>query len=207
VDRCSRITSFPPPRNPKEILMTSPQNDAAVGSSQPGRSASQLGEKVQETASRVAESQLSKQKETATGVLEQVADALRMTGDQLRTTRQDKVARYALQASDQIRGISESIRDAEPRDLLRRVEDVARREPALFLGGAFVLGLLGARFLKSSDRSADTGRERPRFSPLDRPGSGEQYPASRVGAGSSVGVDQDEGLGGLAGENIVAKEH
>jgi hypothetical protein len=34
--------------------------------------------------------------------------------------------------------------------MVRNVEDFARRQPALFIGGAFMLGLLGARFLKSS---------------------------------------------------------
>jgi len=188
--------------------MTSPQNDAPAGSSPLGHSASQLGDKVQETAGRVAESQLEKQKETATGVLGQVADALRMTGDHLRTSRQEKVAHYALQASDQVRRLSESIRGAEPRELLRRVEEVARREPALFLGGAFALGLIGARFLKSSDRSANTGRGRPRFPPLDRAEGGEPYTASRVGAGSSGGVVEDEELGLPSDEStVVSREH
>jgi len=35
---------------------------------------------------------------------------------------------------------------------------VGRREPALFLGGAFALGLLGARFLKSSRKGEQTYR-------------------------------------------------
>ena len=175
--------------------MTSPQNDASAGSSQLGRSAAELGDKVQETAGRVAESQLSKQKETASGTLDQVAEAIRMTGDRLRTSGQDRVAQYAQQASDQVKRLSESIRDAEPRDVLRRVEDLARREPALFLGGAFLLGLIGARFLKSSERSSDTALETPRRPPLDQAESGPSYAASRVGAGSSVGIDEDEELG------------
>jgi hypothetical protein len=38
-------------------------------------------------------------------------------------------------------------------DVLRQdVERLARRQPALVLGGAFVAGLIGARFLKSSER-------------------------------------------------------
>ena len=32
------------------------------------------------------------------------------------------------------------------------LENLARRQPALMLGGALVLGLIGARFLKSSQR-------------------------------------------------------
>jgi hypothetical protein len=32
------------------------------------------------------------------------------------------------------------------------LENLARRQPALMIGGALVLGLIGARFLKSSER-------------------------------------------------------
>jgi hypothetical protein len=34
--------------------------------------------------------------------------------------------------------------------MIQEVERFARRQPALFLGGAFTLGLIAARFLKSS---------------------------------------------------------
>ena len=188
--------------------MTSPQNDASAGSSQLGRSAAELGDKVQEAAGRVAESQLSKQKKTASGTLDQVAEAIRMTGDRLRDSGQDRVAHYAQQASDQVKRLSESIRDAQPREVLRRVEDVARREPALFLGGAFLLGLIGARFLKSSERSPDTATEARRLPPLDRAVGGQPYTASRVGGGSSGGIDENEELGiGSDTSNIAAREH
>jgi hypothetical protein len=187
--------------------MASLQNDASAGSSQLGRSAAELGDKVQETAGRVAESQLSKQKKTASGTLDHVAEAIRMTGDHLRDSGQDRVAHYAQQASDKVKRLSESIRDAEPRDVLRRVENVARREPALFLGGAFLLGLIGARFLKSSERSPDTARDTA-LPPLDRAESGQPYVASRVGARPSVGADENEELGIRSDEsNVVGREH
>jgi hypothetical protein len=32
------------------------------------------------------------------------------------------------------------------------LENAARRQPAIAIGGAIVLGLIGARFLKSSER-------------------------------------------------------
>jgi hypothetical protein len=36
------------------------------------------------------------------------------------------------------------------REIMHETQRFARRNPALFLGGSFVLGLLGARFLKTS---------------------------------------------------------
>jgi hypothetical protein len=37
------------------------------------------------------------------------------------------------------------------------LENLARRQPALMIGGALVLGLIGARFLKSSERRGGRG--------------------------------------------------
>jgi hypothetical protein len=184
--------------NLRSDLMTSPQNESA-GSSQLGRSASDLGQQAKETAGRIADEQISKQRESATGVLEQVAGALQMTGEHLRSSQQERIARFAQQASDQVRQFSESIHGAQPRDVIRRVEDLARREPALFLGGAFVLGLLGARFLKSSERPRD---------PFERRAADEPYVPGRVGAGSSGGIDQDEDLRGPGDEvGGTVREH
>jgi len=177
--------------------MTSPQNESA-GSSQLGRSASDLGQQAKETAGRIADQQISEKKESATGVLEQVAGALQMTGAHLRDSQQEKIARFAQQASDQVRQLSESIRGAQPRDVLRRVEDLARQEPALFLGGAFVLGLVGARFLKSSERPGQT-RGSPGLPRIERPGTDTPYVPARVGAGSTGGIE-DEDLRGPGDE-------
>lgn len=38
---------------------------------------------------------------------------------------------------------------AGPAQLLHQIERLARREPVVFLSGAFVVGLLGARFFRS----------------------------------------------------------
>jgi hypothetical protein len=43
-------------------------------------------------------------------------------------------------------------------DLVGEAESLARRSPALFLGGAFTLGVLAARFLKSSSPDGSRGQ-------------------------------------------------
>ena len=184
--------------------MTSPQNESA-GSTALGQSTSELGQQAKETAGRIADEQISKQKEQATGALEQIAGAFRMTGEHLRASRQDRIARFAEGAAEQVRDFSESIRGAEPRELLRRAENLARREPALFLGGAFALGLIGARFLKSSDRPRDDARRMPRVPPLDR-GTAQPYTPSRVGTSAGGGIDEDEDLR-TPGEGGLVREH
>jgi len=185
--------------------MTSPQNESA-GSTGLGQSTSELGQQAKETAGRIADQQISKQKEQATGVLEQVAGALRMTGEHLRASQQERIARFAEGAAEQVRGFSDSIRGAEPRELLRRAEDLARREPALFLGGAFALGLIGARFLKSSDRPRDDARRMPSLPPIDR-GTSQPYTPSRVGTVAGGGIDDDEDLRAPGEDGGLVREH
>lgn len=102
------------------------------------------------------------QKEHVTNQLDHVARALRKTGNNLREEEQKNVARYADDAAGQVERFSGYLRDRQPEDLLYETEQFARREPALFLGGAFALGLIGARFLKSSNPQRDVQRRRYR---------------------------------------------
>ena len=100
-----------------------------------------------------ATSQLNTQKNKATDGLGTVASAVRQTTDRLRSDNHDTVARYAEQAADQIERLSDRIRDKDIGELLNDAQRLARQRPALFVGGAFAVGLLGARFMKSSAES------------------------------------------------------
>jgi hypothetical protein len=97
-----------------------------------------------------ATAQLASQKNKATDGLGSVAQAVRQTTRQLRDEQHDTVARYAEQAADQIERFSQRLKDKDVGELVNDAQQLARRQPALFVGGAFALGLLGARFLKSS---------------------------------------------------------
>lgn len=76
-----------------------------------------------------------------------VAKALRETSKQLDG---NSASPYVEKAADQLDKLSQFLRTTNAHDIGHTVEDFARREPLLFLGGAFALGLLGARFVKSS---------------------------------------------------------
>jgi hypothetical protein len=100
-----------------------------------------------------AASSLGESKDRVAEQIGAVAHAFRQAGHQLRDQGQgqrvagftDAMARQADQAADYLRRA-----DAEV--LREDVERLTRRQPALVLGGAFVAGLIGARFLKSSQR-------------------------------------------------------
>jgi uncharacterized protein YjbJ (UPF0337 family) len=79
-----------------------------------------------------------------------VADAVETLSDQLRRGNQALLADYAGRAGGQVDQLATYLRQSDPNQVLHDIEDFARREPALFLAGAFAIGLLGTRFLKSS---------------------------------------------------------
>lgn len=67
-----------------------------------------------------------------------------------------QAANFIRQASEQIQGFADTVRDRDARDLLGDVQDFARRQPTLFFGGAVVLGFAALRFLKSAAPSSTT---------------------------------------------------
>jgi hypothetical protein len=99
-----------------------------------------------------ATAQLSSQKDRATQGLGTVASAVRQTTQSLRDQQHDAVAGYVEQAADQIERFSERLKNKDVTELLNDAQQLARRQPAIFIGGAFALGLVGARFLKSSSK-------------------------------------------------------
>ena len=126
-------------------------------SGQASEKASEYAEQGQEKAAEAAEQgrekakgQISTQKERASGELQGIARALKSTGEQLREEDQDSIGRYADQAAEQVERLSNFLSEKDSEELVSEVEDFARNRPSVFLGGAFVLGLAAARFLKSS---------------------------------------------------------
>jgi hypothetical protein len=57
--------------------------------------------------------------------------------------------------------LSDYLRDKSLTDVVGDVERFARREPVIFVGGAFLIGLLGSRFLKSSQSHGSSSSANP----------------------------------------------
>ncbi|HEX2248924.1 MAG TPA: hypothetical protein VHH32_01165 [Gemmatimonadales bacterium] len=81
-----------------------------------------------------------------------MADALRRTTEHLRSEDQQRIAALTDTAARQVEQIAEYLRGKDARAMREDLENLARRQPALLIGGALILGLIGARFLKSSER-------------------------------------------------------
>lgn len=110
---------------------------------------------------QTANTQLNRQKDRATDELGNVAQAVRQTTQQLRERDQHTAAHYIEQAANQLQRFSEGLKNKDVAELLNDAQRLARRQPALFIGGAFALGLIGARFFKSSPPNADRDYDHP----------------------------------------------
>jgi hypothetical protein len=97
-----------------------------------------------------AAAQLTSQKNRGIDALGSVAQAVRSTTGRLRQEKHDTIAGYAEQAAGHIEQWSQRLREKDIDQLVGDVHRLVRRQPGVFIGSAFTLGLLAARFVKSS---------------------------------------------------------
>ncbi len=118
-------------------------------------------DKAKQSAGQVTEKateKLDEKKTVVTEGLSGVADSIRRVGENLRETgskgEENPIAQFTGKYGDalanQVEQISEYFDRKNVREIVRDVEGFARKNPAVFIGGAFALGILAARFLKSS---------------------------------------------------------
>lgn len=160
-------------------------------------------------------------KSRAADTLHDVARALRTSSDELNANAPGGTARYVEQVADSVQRFADFVETAEPGEIIHRTEDFARRQPAVILGGAFALGLIAARFLKSSrrgdqpdyqSRGWQSDARRPEMFDRERSLTGFSEPsADRYGAsgtasgyqGSSAGTSGSTGSFGNTGSSAT----
>lgn len=90
------------------------------------------------------------QKHRAAEGIHEFARSLHDMAGSLDEQQRDLTARYTHAAAEQLERAARGLEQRSMGDMLADVEHLARRQPALFIGGAFAAGFLLARFLKSS---------------------------------------------------------
>lgn len=141
----------------------------------------EMASKAKEQVGKQAKTTLSATKEQAASELSTVAQALRQTTSQLGGQDQNTIANYGNQLASQVDRLSSYLEDRNVDQMVTDAENMARRQPELFLGGAFTLGLVLARFLKSSQQSRelmmrDSGAAYTRTGPYDQGDERMPYP-------------------------------
>lgn len=114
-----------------------------------------------------------------------LAEALQHTAQHLQEQNRGVVAQYAGEAAQGLERFSQTLRERDINTIMGQVEDFARRQPAVFIGSAALLGFLAARFLKSSAEPRD---DRSEGSPHEGSPYGRDMsrPEAPVGPGAPV---------------------
>lgn len=137
-----------------------------------------------------ASTRVNEQKARAAEGLGSVANAIRQASEHMRAENQT-LAAYADKAVDQIQLFADRMRDKDPAEMVQDVERFARRNPTAFVGGAFLLGLGLARFLKSSSTHGELARGEVRHRDTD--------------FGPTAGTTSVSGVGGFTGSGDFAR--
>jgi hypothetical protein len=85
-----------------------------------------------------------------------LGSAIRKVGEHLRVEEQEKLAGYAVDASQRIESVASYIDQAQLRTVVSDTETLARKKPSVFFGGALLVGLAAGRFLKSSSSGSSS---------------------------------------------------
>lgn len=137
-----------------------------------------------------------------------VANALHKAAEQLNQENGGVVADYAEQAAGRVERVADMLRDANVDDIVGEVESFARRQPEVFIGAAFAVGFLAARFIKSSSdrrmhRASTSLRGNAHPSQTVRTARGASYDTGRD-TGRNTGRDSgpSRGMAGGIGESV-----
>jgi hypothetical protein len=130
----------------------------------PTGSSTGAGERLTDAASSVAaqagqtaEIKASGAMQQVSGTLQEIASALR-TGTQDLRGQQPQIYGVADTAAQQVERAADYLQSHEPREVLDEVQSIARRQPALLIGGGLALGLVVGRLLRTASSAPGYGR-------------------------------------------------
>lgn len=146
----------------------------SAGAAQVGGEIKGIARNVTDDVARAAQSQLTPRKGQVADELRELARALRTTAASSQEGITEGIRPYVQRAAAQVDSASDYLQRRSIADMLADAEGFARREPALFLGGALVAGLIVGRFVRaSSSAPRDNGASSSTASTLGTPSAGK----------------------------------
>jgi hypothetical protein len=94
--------------------------------------------------------QLESGKQAAVSQAEKVATVIEEASSQLRQSDMQTLADYASEIGTTIKSFSENLRNRSVDEIVRDIQDIARRNPTAFLLGSVAVGVAVSRFFKAS---------------------------------------------------------
>ncbi|MGY3438045.1 MULTISPECIES: hypothetical protein [unclassified Marinovum] len=128
---------------------------ASSGTEKLKSNAAALADSARETATDMAQTAAQQAQDTAEHAKDSVAHDVSGVATALRSAAKDMRSgspqeRTIGQLAEGLAEVSDAIRDKDLGTIVRDANDLARRNPALFLGGAALLGFAATRFAKAS---------------------------------------------------------
>ena len=191
---------MPEQRNEKEMNNTpgtrGPASSAANGEDKSKSDATLLAQAktaagdVYDSVADKAMSAVDEQKAGLTGKLSGVADTVRRVSGTLHQTEAENplsefAARYTDTAAQKLDSVAKYFDSADIKDIARDIESYARRNPAVFLGSAFAIGIMAARFLKSTP-PGQIRASRSLPTPQTQPAAGGGERAQTAGSAGAI---------------------
>ena len=145
----------------------------------------EAGAQVKDATDR-AKSFADDQKDLAAGQINGVASAINKVADELDSTDQQTVGRYARDLASGLSGLGKTIEDRDVDDLMGMAQDFGRKQPVAFLGAAALAGFVASRFALASNHRRDA-KSASAPSPTASVNSGDYDAAAPIpyGAGPS----------------------
>ena len=159
--------------------------------------------KVRETTHQVAsqaregaESVYERGKDSTLNELENLASALRTAAESMQQGEGGRASSLMRSAAEKLEGLSSTIDRKNFDEVIGDVERLARRNPAIFIGGAVALGFIASRFLKASRPSGYGLSESSDLYGMNPYSTPSTYPStvSSDRPMSSTGLGYEEGL-------------
>lgn len=120
----------------------------------------EAGQQATETAGHLAEraaglglEQADHGRHLAADGINTVAKSIRRLSTEI-AEDQPAIASAATTVADQAERTAQFLNETDAREMISKVEEAARRQPLIFLGGAFVLGVATARFFKAAGQGS-----------------------------------------------------
>ncbi len=152
---------------------------------------------VKDQAATQIQSTLSTQKDACANSLSGIAQAFRSTAENLRDNDQAPIGQYAETVAGWMDSATGYLNERDVNQVTRDVEDLARRQPAIFIGTTFAIGFLAARFLKSSaSRAYD-------YRPSDSSYEGTIYAPGAYGSAIDVATPALPSSSSSASDNLA----
>ena len=121
--------------------------------------AAKIGEKAKSVAADTGEkieSALNEQRASGADFLQNMASLVHQAADVF-GSEVPQASRYFHQAAQQIDTVADAVRTKNVRETVRDVQDFARTQPAIFFGGALLLGFAAVRLIKTNAPAAPGG--------------------------------------------------